>query len=109
MEILQEDGEEVYDVFWMRYKIDDEGRVEERKVFFRAPDTTLPGGPDGMKVDRNGNLFVTGPGGILVIDSTGTHLGTISVPIPATNLAFGPRENTMYITARSTVYRLKME
>jgi len=78
-------------------------------VFYRAPDTTLPGGPDGMKVDRNGNLFVTGPGGILVLDSTGTHLGTISVPIPATNLAFGPREKELFITARSTVYRVKME
>jgi len=78
-------------------------------VFYRAPDTTLPGGPDGMKVDRNGNLFVTGPGGILVLDSTGTHLGTISVPIPATNLAFGPREKEIFITARSTVYRVTME
>jgi gluconolactonase len=109
MEILQENGEEHYDVFWMRYKFGDGGEVEERKVFYRATDTTLPGGPDGMKVDRNGNLFATGPGGILVIDSAGTHLGTIAVPIPATNLAFGPRERTLYITARSTVYRLKME
>jgi gluconolactonase len=108
-EILQENGEEVYDAFWMRYKLGEGGRVQERMVFFRAPDTTLPGGPDGMKVDRNGNLFVTGPGGILVIDSTGTHLGTISLPIPATNLTFGPRQRTLYITARSTVYRLKME
>lgn len=109
MEILKDNGEDRYDVFWMRYKLSNEGEVEERKIFYRAPDTTLPGGPDGMKVDRNGNLFATGPGGILVIDSTGTHLGTISVPIPATNLAFGPRERTIYITARSTVYRVKLE
>jgi gluconolactonase len=61
-----------------------------------------------MKVDQQGNLFVTGPGGILVVDSTATHLGTISVPIPATNLAFGPREKELYITARSTVYRLQL-
>ena len=109
IEILKENGEERYDVFWMRYKLSDEGEVEERKVFYRAPDTTLPGGPDGMKVDRNGNLFATGPGGIVVIDSTGTLLGTISVPIPATNLAFGPRERSIYVTARSTVYRIKLE
>lgn len=108
-EIMEENGEELYDAFWMRYKLGEGGRVEERKVFYRAPDTTLPGGPDGMKVDRNGNLFVTGPGGILVIDSTGTHLGTISVPIPATNLAFGPRERSIFVTARSTVYRISME
>jgi gluconolactonase len=109
MEIIQENGEDQYDVFWMRYTLGENGEVVEKRVFYRAPDTTLPGGPDGMKVDRNGNLFVTGPGGILVLDSTGTHLGTISVPIPATNLAFGPREKEIFITARSTVYRVTME
>lgn len=109
MEIVQENGEEAYDVFWMRYKINETGDVVDRKVFFRATDTTLPGGPDGMKVDRQGNLFVSGPGGILVLDSEGVHLGTISIPIPATNLAFGPREKELFITARSTVYRVTME
>lgn len=109
MEILKENGEDRYDVFWMRYELSESGEVEERKVFYRATDTSLPGGPDGMKVDRNGNLFVTGPGGILVLDSTGTHLGTISVPIPATNLAFDPRERKLFVTARSTVYRISME
>ena len=109
MEIIQENEEDQYDVFWMRYTLGENGEVVDKQVFYRAPDTTLPGGPDGMKVDRNGNLFVTGPGGILVLDSTGTHLGTISVPIPATNLAFGPREKEIFITARSTVYRITME
>ena len=93
----------------MRYRLNENGEVASKKVFYRAPDTSLPGGPDGMKVDRNGNLFVTGPGGILVLDSTGVHLGTIAVPIPATNLAFGPREKELFITARSTVYRVSME
>lgn len=109
MEILQENGEEKYDVFWMRYSLNANGEPVDRKIFYRATDTTLPGGPDGMKVDRNGNLFVTGPGGILVLDSAGTHLGTMSIPIPATNLAFGPRERDLYVTARSTVYRISME
>jgi len=109
MEILQENGEEKYDVFWMRYSLNANGEPVDRKIFYRATDTTLPGGPDGMKVDRNGNLFVTGPGGILVLDSAGTHLGTMSIPIPATNLAFGPRERDLYVTARSTVYRIRME
>jgi len=109
MEILQENGEEKYDVFWMRYSLNANGEPVDRKIFYRATDTTLPGGPDGMKVDRNGNLFVTGPGGIMVLDSAGTHLGTMSIPIPATNLAFGPRERDLYVTARSTVYRISME
>ena len=109
MEILNENGEDRYDVFWMRYSLGEHGEVLERKVFYRAPDSTLPGGPDGMKVDRTGNLFATGPGGILVLDSAGNHLGTISVPIPASNLAFGPRERTIFVTARSTVYRISMD
>jgi gluconolactonase len=109
MEILQENGEEKYDVFWMRYSLNANGEPVDRKIFYRATDTTLPGGPDGMKVDQNGNLFVTGPGGILVLDSAGTHLGTMSIPIPATNLAFGPRERELFVTARSTVYRISME
>ena len=109
MEIVPVDGEDRYDVFWMRYRLNETGEPVGKRVFYRAPDPTLPGGPDGMKVDAQGNLFVTGPGGILVLDSTGTHLGTISVPIPPTNLAFGPREKEIYVTARSTVYRITME
>lgn len=109
MEIIPENGQDRYDVFWMRYTLDENGAVLDKKVFFRALDTSLPGGPDGMKVDQNGNLFATGPGGILVVDSTGTHLGTISLPIPATNLAFGPKEKEIFVTARSTVYRITLE
>lgn len=109
MEILPTDGEDQYDVFWMRYRLNAEGEVEDKSIFYRAPDTTLPGGPDGMTVDQLGNLFVSGPGGILVLDNAGTHLGTISLPIPATNLTFGPKDKELFITARSTVYRLSME
>ena len=109
MEIIPTDGEDQYDVFWMRYRLNEAGEVVDKSVFYRAPDTSLPGGPDGMKVDQQGNLFVSGPGGILVLDSTGTHLGTISLPIPATNLAFGPKEKELFVTARSTVYRVTME
>ena len=86
----------------MRYTLSENGDVVDKRVFFRATDTSLPGGPDGMKVDQHGNLFLTGPGGILVVDSLGTHLGTIGIPIPATNLAFGSKEKELFITARST-------
>ena len=109
MEIIPENGEDQYDLFWMRYTLNVNGEVVDKRVFFRATDMSLPGGPDGMKVDQKGNLFVTGPGGILVLDSAGVHLGTISLPIPATNLAFGPREREIFVTARSTVYRVTME
>jgi len=109
MEIVPSEGEDFYEVFWMRYRLNESGEPVDQKVFYRAPDSTLPGGPDGMKVDRQGNLFLTGPGGILVLDSTGTHLGTIALPIPASNLTFGPREKEIYVTAQTTLYRILME
>jgi gluconolactonase len=109
VEIQETDGEDQVDAFWMRYRLNADGEVEDKSIFFRAPDTSLPGGPDGMKVDQMGNLFVTGPGGILVLDTAGTHLGTISFPIPPSNLAFDPKEKELFVTARSTVYRVTME
>ena len=66
------------------------------------------GVPDGMKVDRNGNLFVVGPLGIWVWDSAGHHLGTIVLPEQPANLAWGdPDYHTLYITATTSVYRLR--
>jgi gluconolactonase len=109
MEIRQVNGADHYDVFWMRYALDEEGSVIGRQVFFSAPDPSLPGGPDGMAVDRKGNLFLTGPGGILVVDPSGEHLGTIEIPIIPANLAFGPREKTLYATARSTIVRIDLQ
>jgi len=108
MEIIQVNGEDQYQVFWMRYSLDEMSRVVEKTIFFSATDTSLPGGTDGMKVDKSGNLFLTGPGGILIVDPQGTHLGTIGIPIPASNLAFGPKEKELYITARTTVVRIKL-
>jgi gluconolactonase len=92
----------------VRYTLNEVGGVVEKTIFFSATDTSLPGGPDGMKVDRNGNLFLTGPGGILVVDPTGIHLGTIGIPIPAANLAFGPKEKELFVTARSTVVKIDL-
>jgi len=67
-------------------------------------------GPDGMKVDTKGNLYVTGPGGTWVFDSTGKHLGTIVTPEDPANCAFGGKDNkTLFITARTSVYRVKVK
>lgn len=108
MEIIRVNGEDQYQVFWMRYNLDESGGIRDKTIFFSAIDTSLPGGPDGMKVDKNGNLFLTGPGGILVVDPEGVHLGTIRIPHPASNLAFGPRERELFVTARSTVVKIDL-
>lgn len=109
MNKIEEGGETLYDVFWKRFKIEEDGSIGTGEIFYRAADTSLPGGPDGMKVDKNGNIFATGPGGILIIKPDGTYLGRISLPIAPTNLTFGPRENVLYITARSTLYRVQFQ
>ena len=109
MEIIKVNGADQYQVFWMRYTLDEVGGVEGKDLFFTATDTSLPGGPDGMNVDRDGANCITGPGGILVVDPEGTHLGTIGIPIPAANLAFGPKEKELFITARSTVLKIDIK
>jgi gluconolactonase len=68
--------------------------------------TDLPGGPDGLKTDEAGNLWVAGPGGIWVFDAKGTHRGTVSIPEPPSNCAWGAGFQNLYVTARTSVYRL---
>jgi gluconolactonase len=101
--------------------VDDTNRRHVR-AFDVQPDGTLkngrvlaelksdkPGGPDGMKVDTKGNLYVTGPGGTWVFDSTGKHLGTIVTPEEPANCAFGGKDNkTLFITAQTSVYCVKV-
>jgi gluconolactonase len=84
------------------------GTLENGRIFGEEPGTKGEGVPDGMKVDLAGNLFVTGPGGIWVWDASGRHLGTILMPEQPANLAWGDADlATLYITATTSVYRLK--
>ena len=73
-------------------------------------DTAERGGPDGMKLDSQGNLYVAGPGGLWVITPEGEHLGTIPLPQLPANLCFGgPDYRTLYITARTGLYSLAVK
>ncbi|MGB6471867.1 MAG: SMP-30/gluconolactonase/LRE family protein [Candidatus Acidiferrales bacterium] len=84
------------------------GTLGKGRVFGEEPGSKDEGVPDGMKVDREGNLYVTGPGGIWVWDTNGNHLGTILMPEQPANLAWGDADlGTLYITATTSVYRLK--
>jgi gluconolactonase len=84
------------------------GTLENGRIFGEEPGSKGEGVPDGMKVDLAGNLFVTGPGGIWVWDASGRHLGTILLPEQPANLAWGDADlGTLYITATTSVYRLK--
>jgi sugar lactone lactonase YvrE len=66
-----------------------------------------PGAPDGMKVDTDGRVYCTGPGGIWVFDPSGVRIGVLPVPELARNLAFGGSDmSTLYITAGESLYSL---
>jgi gluconolactonase len=68
------------------------------------------GGPDGMKIDSEGNLFSCGPGGVHVFDPEGASLGVIQVPEPTANFTWGGDDYlTLFITASSSLYRTKVK
>ena len=66
-----------------------------------------PGVPDGMKVDLQGNVFCTGPGGVWVCRAGGTLLGRIILPELPANLAWGEDGSVLFVTARTSVYRIQ--
>jgi gluconolactonase len=81
--------------------------LENGRIFGDEHGGKGEGVPDGMRVDKKGNIFVTGPKGIWIWDSAGHHLGTITLPEQPANLAWGgPHYDTLYITATHSVYKL---
>jgi len=90
------------------YDVSSDGSLTNGRIFGAEPGGKHEGVPDGMKVDKNGNLFVTGPKGIWVWDAKGNHLGTIVMPEQPANLTWGDKNyGTLYITATTSVYRLE--
>ncbi|MGH9327941.1 MAG: SMP-30/gluconolactonase/LRE family protein [Terriglobia bacterium] len=84
------------------------GTLSGGRIFGDEHSKNYEGVPDGMRVDVHGDLFVVGPGGIWVWNSQGEHLGTILMPEQPANLTWGDRDlRTLYITARTSVYRLR--
>src|SRR5579872_1665206 len=89
------------------YDVQSDGTLANGRVFGEEKGNKGEGVPDGMRVDRKGNIFVTGPKGIWVWDPQGHHIGTIAMPEQPANLAWGGRHyDTLYITATHGVYKL---
>jgi gluconolactonase len=92
------------------YDVAPDGTLANGRIFGDEPGAKNDGVPDGIKVDKNGNLFITGPKGIWVWDANGNHLGTIVMPEQPANLTWGDKDyRTLYITATTSVYRLEMK
>jgi gluconolactonase len=90
------------------YEVAADGSLTNGRIFGEEPGGKGDGVPDGMKVDKHGNLFVVGPKGIWVWDAIGHHLGTIVVPEQPAKLAWGDKDyRTLYITATTSIYRLE--
>jgi gluconolactonase len=90
---------------WMRYEVKADGTLATGSVFYDATGDAARGIPDGLKLDTAGNLVATGPGGVLIMSPAGTLLGRIELPEPAANVGWGEDGRTLYITARTSVYR----
>ncbi len=86
-----------------------DGSVSPRSRIFAEVTGTKPGAPDGLRVDKKGNVYCTGSGGIHIFSPTGQALGVISVPEVATNCAWGDRDaKTLYITANTSIYKIRL-
>jgi gluconolactonase len=95
---------------WMRYDVNPDGSVSDGKVFLDATSDKAKGVPDGIKVDRKGNLYGAGPGGLWIISPQGEHLGTIRLPETMANCAWGGADGkTLYITASTSLYRIRLK
>jgi gluconolactonase len=93
----------------MVFEVKADGTLAKGRVFFNAMELAKArkGLPDGLKVDNKGNLFATGPGGVLVISPEGKHLGTILTGEPTANCAWGNDGSVLYITASHDLCRIK--
>jgi gluconolactonase len=96
---------------WMAFPVKRDGTLGKGKVFFDATKFAKAGQkglPDGMKVDKKGNLFATGPGGVLVFTPKGEHLGTINTGERTSNCNWGNDGTVLYITADHNLCRIKL-
>ena len=95
----------------MAYDVAPAGEVSGGRVFFDARPLLRQGKrgvPDGMTVDARGNLFATGPGGVLVISAQGKHLGTIVTGQTTSNAVFGDDGSSLYLTADMDIMRVRL-
>ncbi|NUM54117.1 MAG: SMP-30/gluconolactonase/LRE family protein [Candidatus Hydrogenedentes bacterium] len=94
----------------MRYEVQSDGMLRNGKLFFDMQHGSGEEALDGLEVDAKGNLFVSGPGGTWVISPEGKHLGMIVGPELPANYAWGGVDGrTLYMTARTGIYRMNME
>jgi len=93
---------------WMSYPVQGDLTLGEGAVFFDGSMFEKPGNADGMALDTSGNVYASGPGGVLVLSPEGKHLGTILLDEGATNVGWGDDGSSLYITAHTSIYRVRL-
>jgi gluconolactonase len=92
------------------FDVKPDGTLTNERLFADLKDASQGGVPDGLKVDLEGNVYSTGPGGVWILSPDGKVLGKISVPETATNLAWGESDRkTLYITGSTSLYRIRLK
>ena len=94
---------------WYAYDLAEGGSIESGKIFYDASAASEPGLCDGFKIDKKGNVFASGPGGIWIFNDSGKLMGKINIKgATAANCALTPDGKTLYITAEKYLLRMKM-
>jgi gluconolactonase len=88
------------------FEIQGDGSLRNGRTFCEMKGDAA-GGPDGLKTDESGNVWVAGPGGIWVFDAEGKLLGTVTLTETPSNCAWGAGFRNLYVTARTSVYRIE--
>ena len=97
--------------YWYIYDVTENDSLINGKIFYDpyvAMGKDVKGLPDGFKIDKNGNVFATGPGGVWIFNKEGKLLGKLKLSESASNCALSSDEKKLYITNDMYVLRLKM-
>lgn len=97
--------------YWYAYDLDEEGMLINGRIFYDATEASKidKGMPDGLKVDQQGNVYATGPGGVWIFNKEGEALGRIKVNQLTSNCALADQEKTLFITADDYLLKIDMK
>jgi gluconolactonase len=95
---------------WTAYPVLDDGTIGPGRVFYDATRISqdMPGAPDGLKIDVQGNIWTAAPGGLFVIAPDGTLLGRFDLGAPTGNCAWGEDGSTLFITSNHNLFRVRL-
>ena len=93
----------------VRWDVNADGTLANGQTFFDMTTASGEEALDGLKVDQDGNVYVSGPGGVWILSPQGRHLGTLRAPELPANFAWGGDDGrTLYLTARTGLYRIRL-